>query len=116
MGANWIGQIGTRLVRMPFLVATVPFRVVSEAMVPDPSAVALNRIPTSIDTLSPNNRFVKEINQFPTTPGIPFHNIEGDRGRGDAPNSSDGVVPHWSSHLEGAASSLIVRKCVASCT
>jgi len=108
MGANWIGQIGTRLVRMPFLVATVPFRVVSEAMVPDPSAVALNRIPTSIDTLSPNNRFVKEINQFPTTPGIPFHNIEGDRGRGDAPNSSDGVVPYWSSHLEGAASSLIV--------
>jgi len=41
-------------------------------------------------------------------PGIPFHNIEGDRGRGDAPNSSDGVVPYWSSHLEGAASSLIV--------
>ena len=32
----------------------------------------------------------------------------GDRGRGDAPNSSDGVVPYWSSHLDGAQSERIV--------
>jgi len=32
----------------------------------------------------------------------------GDRGRGDAPNSSDGIVPYWSSHMEGAESELIV--------
>jgi pimeloyl-ACP methyl ester carboxylesterase len=108
MGANWIGKIGISLVRMPFLVAAVPFRVVNAAMVNDPSAVTLNRMPTSIDTLSPNNRFVKEINKLPTTPGIPFHTIEGDRGRGDAPNSSDGVVPYWSSHFSGAKSELIV--------
>ena len=108
MGANFIGQIATRLVRMPFLVAAVPFRVVNAAVVHDPSAETLNRMPTSIDTLSPNNRFVKEINKFPTTPGIPFHTIEGDRGRGDAPDSSDGVVPYWSSNLAGANSSLIV--------
>ena len=38
----------------------------------------------------------------PITPRIPFHTIEGDRGRGDAPNSSDGVVSYWSSHLKGA--------------
>jgi len=74
-------------VRMPFLVATVPFRTISAALVPDPSAAQLNRIPTSIDTLSPRNRFVVEIEKYPTTPGTPFHTIEGDRGRGDAPNS-----------------------------
>lgn len=108
LGANFVGRIATQLVRMPFLVAAVPFRVLEEAMVHDPSAATLNRIPTSIDTLSPNNRFVKEINRFPTTPGIPYHTIEGDRGRGNAPNSSDGVVPYWSSNLAGAKSSLIV--------
>ena len=43
-----------------------------------------------------------------TSTTIPFHTIEGDRGRGDAPNSSDGVVPYWSSHLDGAQSELIV--------
>lgn len=108
MGSNWIGQIGIRLIRMPFLVASIPIHALEGAMVADPTSQQLKRIPTSIDTLSPNNRFVKEINKFPTTPGIPFHTIEGDRGRGDAPNSSDGVVPYWSSHLKGATSELIV--------
>jgi hypothetical protein len=32
----------------------------------------------------------------------------GDRGRGDTPNSSDGVVAYWSSHLDGAVSEKIV--------
>jgi hypothetical protein len=30
------------------------------------------------------------------------------QGRGDTPNSSDGVVPYWSSHLDGAQSEKIV--------
>ena len=34
--------------------------------------------------------------------------IIGDRGKGNSPNSTDGVVPYWSSHLEGAASEKIV--------
>ena len=66
------------------------------------------RIPNSIDTLSPSNRFVREVNKIPVVPSVPFHTIEGDRGRGDAPNSSDGVVPYWSSRLAGTQSELIV--------
>jgi hypothetical protein len=68
----------------------------------------LKRIPNSVDTLAPNNRFVKAINTIPITPGIPYHTIMGDRGKGDAPNSSDGIVPYWSSHMDGAKSELIV--------
>jgi hypothetical protein len=34
--------------------------------------------------------------------------IIGDRGRGESPNSSDGVAAYWSSHLPGAQSELIV--------
>jgi hypothetical protein len=60
-----------------------------------------------VDTLAPTNRFVMAINTIPITPGIPYHMIMGDRGKGDAPNSSDGVVPYWSSHMEGAKSKLI---------
>jgi len=66
------------------------------------------RIPTSIDTLSPQNRFVRTMNKLPIADHIPYHSIIGDRGRGDTPNSSDGVVPYWSSHLEGAQSERIV--------
>jgi hypothetical protein len=68
----------------------------------------LKRIPNSVDTLAPTNRFVLAINTIPIAPGIPYHTIMGDRGKGDAPNSSDGVVPHWSSHMDGAKSELIV--------
>jgi hypothetical protein len=62
----------------------------------------------SVDSLSPKSRFVNAINTIPTTPGIPYDTIIGDRGRGDSPNSSDGVVPYWSSHMSNAESEHIV--------
>ena len=68
----------------------------------------MKRFPNSIDTLSPTNRFVVAINKYPLTPGIPYHSIIGDRGKGDTPESSDGVVAYWSSHLDGAKSEVIV--------
>ena len=48
------------------------------------------------------------MNRIPITPGIPYHSIIGDRGKGDTPNSSDGVVAYLSSRVEGAQSELIV--------
>ena len=56
----------------------------------------------SVDSLSPRSRFLHAMNTIPMTPGVPYHTIIGDRGRGDSPNSSDGVVPYWSSHIDGA--------------
>lgn len=107
LASNWIGQIARKLVKTPIFFATLPIHAIAQASA-DPELVKFDRIPNSIDTLSPNSPFVKSIDKFPITPGIPFHTIEGDRGRGDAPNSSDGVVPYWSSHLEGAQSELVV--------
>ena len=72
------------------------------------AALKLKRLPNSVDTLAPNNRFVVAINKIPMTKTIPYHSIIGDRGRGDSPNSSDGVVAYWSSHLDGARSERIV--------
>ncbi len=105
MASNWIGQIARNLVKTPIFFATLPIRAIAEAST-DPDLAKFNRIPNSIDTLSPKSPFVRSIDKFPITAGIPFHTIEGDRGRGDAPNSSDGVVPYWSSHLNGAQSEL----------
>ena len=53
------------------------------------------------------------INTIPIVRGIAYHSIMGDRGKGGnrdrtKPVSSDGVVPYWSSHLNGAESELIV--------
>lgn len=107
LAVNWIGRIAASLVRMPLMIATIPITVISAAAT-GPGATPIKRFPNSIDTLSPKNRFVVEVNKLPITPGIPYYSIIGDRGHGDTPQSSDGVVAYWSSHLAGAQSELIV--------
>ncbi len=108
LASNWIGRIGSSLVRTPQLFTSV-YASAKPILIADPAARPLNRMPNSVDTLEPNDRFVETVNKLPITPGIPYHSIIGDRGRGDTPNSSDGVVPYWSSHLRGAQSELIVN-------
>jgi pimeloyl-ACP methyl ester carboxylesterase len=108
LASNWIGRIGASLVRTPRLFTSV-YASTKPLLIADLAARPLNRMPNSVDTLEPNDRFVEAVNKLPITPGIPYHSIMGDRGRGDTPNSSDGVVPYWSSHLQGAQSELIVN-------
>jgi len=108
MASGWIGRVGAALVHTPRLFTPI-YASVRPLLVTDPAARPLNRMPNSVDTLEPNDRFVQAVNKLPITPGIPYHSIMGDRGRGDTPNSSDGIVPYWSSHLEGARSELIVN-------
>jgi hypothetical protein len=71
-----------------------------------PEAVIQNRPLTSIAGLSPGNPLFEGLEKIPIE--VPHHSIIGDRGRGDTPNSSDGVVPYSSSHLASAESELIV--------
>jgi hypothetical protein len=107
LASGWIGRIGASLIRTPRLFTSI-YASTKPFLIADPAAGQLNRMPNSVDTLEPNDRFVEAVNKLPITPGIPYHSIIGDRGRGDTPNSSDGVVPYWSSHLDGAQSELIV--------
>jgi hypothetical protein len=108
LAVGWIGRIGAALVKTPQLFTSI-YASNRPLLIADPAARSLDRMPNSIDTLEPNDRFVEAVNKLPITPGIPYHSIMGDRGRGDTPNSSDGVVPYWSSHLDGAQSELIVN-------
>jgi pimeloyl-ACP methyl ester carboxylesterase len=107
MASHWLGRIGSMLVRTPSRLLQVG-SIARANLTADPAALQLKRLPNSVDTLAPNNRFVVAINKIPITPGIPYHTIVGDRGRGDTPNSSDSVVAYWSSHLGGSASERIV--------
>src|SRR5881398_1883416 len=102
------------IVKTPSKLITIG-QTVRENLTADPSALKLKRLPNSVDTLAPNNRFVVAINKIPMTKTIPYHSIIGDRGRGDTPNSSDGVVAYWSSHLDGAKSECIVPGPHGSC-
>ena len=112
LGSNWIGRIGSSLVKAPATLreAGAEARQFETAQ---PGELKLKRIPNSVDTLAPNDAFVLAINEVPITPGIPYNVISGDRGKGGnkdhtKPVMSDGVVPYWSSHLDGAESELVV--------
>ena len=108
LATSWIGRFGASLVKTPQSFKSI-YAEMKPLLVADSSAPPFNRMPNSVDTLEPNDRFVEAVNKLPITPGIPYHSIIGDRGRGDTPNSSDGVVPYWSSHLPAAQSELIVN-------
>lgn len=107
LASDWFGRIATSLVRIPAALRSVG---TEEARYEKHAAgdLHLKRFPDSIDTLAPNNDFVLALNKVPIVSGVPYHTICGDRGRGDAPNSSDGVVPYWSSHLPNAVSEKVV--------
>jgi pimeloyl-ACP methyl ester carboxylesterase len=112
LAANWLGRIGSSLVKAPKTLLKIGEEV-RQVVTVDSTAMNLDRMPNSIDTLSPTNRFVLGINELPIRANVPYHSIIGDRGKGGnkdrtKPISSDGVVPYWSSHLEGARSELIV--------
>ena len=65
-------------------------------------------MPNSISSLSPKDKSNIALSSLLLPRTITFHSIIGDRGKGGTPNSSDGVVPYWSSHVQPVASELIV--------
>lgn len=63
---------------------------------------------TGLNGLSAESPLYQALAEAPFDEGVTLHSIIGDRGRGDSPDSSDGIVGYWSSHLDGAVSELIV--------
>ena len=60
----------------------------------------------SIGTLSNQHPFYQGLNAVPIP--VPYHSIIGQIGHKPLVDSSDGAVPYWSSHLEGAKSEKVV--------
>jgi pimeloyl-ACP methyl ester carboxylesterase len=109
---NFWGRLGAAIVGNPLKQDTVYKEAIAHAK-PAAQARTRNRLPNSIDMLDPQNLFVSTVNELPLKPGVPFHSLIGDRGRGGfldhtRPHSSDSIVPYWSSHVEGAASERII--------
>jgi pimeloyl-ACP methyl ester carboxylesterase len=105
LSTGFIGALGIKLIRLPIRVLEAVPHAVVVALAPnnDPRKF---RPPTSISGLSPKNPLLISLDKLPID--APHNSIIGDRGRGDTPKSSDGVVPYWSSHLDSAQSELIV--------
>jgi pimeloyl-ACP methyl ester carboxylesterase len=103
MASGGIGALAIKLISLPVDLATT---IKSE--VPEETLRKINngRLPNSVSNLAPKAPYLAVLNKLSIQ--APYHSIIGDRGRGDSPNSTDGVVPYWSSHLDGAQSEVIV--------
>jgi pimeloyl-ACP methyl ester carboxylesterase len=111
MAIGTIGELAIKLISLPADIVTTAAGTVGSSIsivTGDP-----NRMPTSIDGLSPRNPTLKVLDASPIT--VPYHSVIGDRGKGDTPASSDGVVEYWSSHLKSAKSEKIVPGPHGSC-
>jgi hypothetical protein len=109
---GFFGRLGAKLVGTPEDLKSQSQEFVMLAK-PREDGVKLKHLPNSINLLDPKNRFITTVNRIPVAAGIPYHSIMGDRGKGGnlnrtEPQSTDGIVPYWSSHIDGAQSELIV--------
>ena len=107
MAKGVLGSLAAMLIREATLSTQASREMLRLTRIEDAELKPMRRS-NSVDSLSPRSRFLSAMNTIPMTPGVPYNTIIGDRGRGDSPNSSDGVVPYWSSHLNGAESEDIV--------
>jgi len=76
---------------------------------PSQSYMQLERIPTSIDNMSPSNPFIRGLSSLPIDPACKAHSIIPVEGTGPFEDGGDGVVKYRSAHIEGVESELIVR-------
>ncbi|MGB0774212.1 MAG: esterase/lipase family protein [Akkermansiaceae bacterium] len=105
----WIGRVVMSLIRIPQKVLELNVPEATRSLTEfGRTVVNGDAAANGVRSLQLNNPGLKLIMSAPVVKGVPYHSIIGDRGRGDTPNSSDGVVSYYSSHLEEAESEVIV--------
>jgi Alpha/beta hydrolase family len=110
LAESWIGHIAASLIRLPKSLQTDIVGVLSENQnATSPAARTFDREMnfSSVHTLSPRDPVLHALVDLPID--VPFHSIIGQNHGGAVETSSDGVVSYSSSHLDGAASELVVR-------
>ena len=105
MASSGLGKFGTSLIALPLNIASAMTDVLTSAELVQLTGSG-KRLPNSITGLKPSNPALPIVNEARIS--VPYHSIIGDRGKDHCPNCTDGVVPYWSSHLDGAQSEVIV--------
>ncbi|WP_269790374.1 alpha/beta fold hydrolase [Stenotrophomonas sp. Iso1] len=108
---NRLGRMIGKLVRLPLTILGKFGDVFLALQNPDEAGDKPKepRITTSIDNLKASDPFIEKSATLPLAPGLKYHSIIANR-KADVPtaDSDDGLVPYWSSHLDGALSEKVV--------
>ncbi|HBZ70558.1 MAG TPA: alpha/beta hydrolase, partial [Deltaproteobacteria bacterium] len=107
-GPQLVRRIAQYLVRLPSDVTRIGATL---ATMPahGGAKLALGRMPTSIDNMSPGNSFIQATARIPVDPGVTAHSIIAVNDDLPLEEAGDGVVKYQSAHIEGVASELVVR-------
>jgi pimeloyl-ACP methyl ester carboxylesterase len=113
IATSWIGWIGRKLMSVPSKVlskAAYTLSQIKNLVRPDLQSTLGEDDFTSIKGLDPTNPALLALSRIAVASNIPCHSIIGDQD-GSKPllESSDGVVPYTSSHLEGCQSEYVVH-------
>jgi pimeloyl-ACP methyl ester carboxylesterase len=104
LAIGFIGELGMRLITLPSNIAGAIKNQVGQEL---SQVRGIQDRPNVASGLSPNSPALKTMDTVPVQ--APYHSIIGNRGRpGQLAESSDGIVPYWSSHMNLAQSEVIV--------
>lgn len=107
LAVNPFSEFFARLIRLPFGLLDSDRRALRAALREEFRELFVAPA-NSLVFLRAHSPLLKSILELPMRRGVPYHSVIGDRGLGNTPESSDGVVPYWSSRLDGARSEKIV--------
>jgi pimeloyl-ACP methyl ester carboxylesterase len=106
LAASWIGRLTYGLVELPGDLTNSVRQLVSADRLP---AELREDIPTSVQNMDPDSRFVQILSTLPFGERVQLHSIIAVNGDGPAEEGDDGVVAYQSAHLDLAESELVVR-------
>jgi pimeloyl-ACP methyl ester carboxylesterase len=107
-GPQLVRRLAQRLIRMPRDVVGVGVAMSGLSSSGD-TYLTLQRMPTSIDNMSPGNPFIRTLSRIPLDPRVKAHSIIPVTDMADIENGEDGVVKYQSAHIDGVESELVVH-------
>jgi hypothetical protein len=108
LSRHMVGRVGTSLISDPDYIQKLLYRLVKDNR-DNLDSRRFRRFPTSIETLDTDSPMLKALLKMKPGPNVVFHSIIGSYQATGVDQSTDGVVPYSSSHLEGVASETVVR-------
>lgn len=108
LASTSIGKFGARCVRLPAGIIRRQQSLLSSLF---NAPISKDDLPimTGIDNLAPDDYAIRMLNSLEMNKNIPYHSIIGNRDGYGIPGGSDGIVPYSSSHIDNAASELVVK-------
>ncbi len=109
LGDQFVGRLADRLIRMPSSLRAT-YRALLLQNGRDFFTPAVREgLPSSIDELRRDNRLLMTMARLPIRPGLEAHSVIGSKNKADPiEQSTDGVVPYGSSHIDWAVSEKVV--------